>query len=273
MGWQELLQCTVLSVTSSLDNLAVGTSLGVHRKPLDVQLNAVVSVCNAAGAVLSSQVGMLLGSSAPDLAALLAAAIFGWLGACEADSFRKNEASPLVSLATTGVAWRLALPMTLNNLAGGVAGGLAGVGPLEMGLGALIASYVLMYVGHKFGDLASAFLNSRWFDSRLAAAASFLGLCVQQLRPISDGLADVLTIVAALGLLHLWSRDKAAETELKASGGEAPWSTSESAPADFAEVDESQESPRLPDTEDGIDTEVQDTWSPFDSLRCCLGSR
>lgn len=46
--------------------------------------------------------------------------------------------------------------MTLNNLAGGVAGGLSGSGPLAMGFGALVASFVLMACGHWLGGWATA---------------------------------------------------------------------------------------------------------------------
>eukprot|EP00957_Ditylum_brightwellii_P179974 13709085-Ditylum_brightwellii.AAC.1 len=68
---------------------------------------------------------------------LLAAAVFAHLGKEEFMSYYDGEAiSPLVKLATESegnAILRLALPMTLNNVAGGMAGGVSGIGPLESG--------------------------------------------------------------------------------------------------------------------------------------------
>ena len=66
-------------------------------------------------------------------------------------AFMGDEESVLAALALEGNAWKLALPMTLNNLAGGVAGGLAGVGALELGIGSFLASYAMMWTGHVLG--------------------------------------------------------------------------------------------------------------------------
>ena len=46
--------------------------------------------------------------------------------------------------------------MTLNNLAGGVAGRLAGYPAAAMGLGALVASFVLMAAGFALGRAGGA---------------------------------------------------------------------------------------------------------------------
>jgi putative Mn2+ efflux pump MntP len=46
---------------------------------------------------------------------------------------------------------QLALPMTLNNLTGGVAGGLLGVSPLVGTFWALVASVISMNVGYWLG--------------------------------------------------------------------------------------------------------------------------
>jgi len=94
----------------------------------------------------------------------------------------------LASLAASGSALALAVPMTLNNLAGGVAGGLSGSGPLAMGFGALVASFVLMACGHWLGGWAiaggkkSALAGA---EPRVCAAAVFFSLAIAQLLGLS----------------------------------------------------------------------------------------
>ena len=82
------------------------------------------------------------------------------------------------SLALKGDAWKLALPMTLNNLAGGVAGGLSGYASFSMGAAAFLASFGLMALGHRTGKLGA---NASALDPRLAATAAFATLGLQQL--------------------------------------------------------------------------------------------
>ena len=124
-------------------------------------------------------------------------------------AFWSDEESVLAALALEGNAWKLALPMTLNNLAGGVAGGLAGVGPLELATGGFLASFMLMWSGHAIGcyiqrwhrlaavrdaDAAEAAKKSQrpsmgWFDARLLGAAVFFGLAYAQASEAVGGLA------------------------------------------------------------------------------------
>lgn len=206
---ESLFKCFVLSVSSSLDNFAVGTSLGVAQNPLSIKLNAIVSFCNAVGALCSSEVGAFLGSMAPSIACLSAAAVFGWLGICEAASFRKDEASPLSSLAAAGVAWRLALPMTLNNLAGGVAGGLAGVHSLTMGFGAALASFFMMYLGYWLGRLGAEALKSSCFDPRAGAAIAFLTLAANQVASSAGWMTGLCVLCFSLLSLRVGITDVA----------------------------------------------------------------
>jgi len=51
----------------------------------------------------------------------------------------------------TSRALQLAFPMTLNNLAGGVAGGAIGVSPFQAGIYGLLASFITMALGHSIG--------------------------------------------------------------------------------------------------------------------------
>lgn len=199
-----LLQCVLLSFTSALDNFAVGASLGVHQRPLSQKLNCIVSVFNAAGALFSSGVGVLLGSQGTTIEALLCVAIFVWLGLSEAESFRRDEASPLADLAATGT-WTLALPMTLNNLAGGVAGGLAGIRPFDMFVGSLVASYVMMFAGHLLAKRGMAAVQKRasaLSDPRAIAATTFLCLALKQLM---DAVGNLMGVLILLTILVMWA--------------------------------------------------------------------
>lgn len=192
-----LFEATLLSVASSLDNFAVGLSLGLVQATLSPRLNFIVAASNAAGAVLSSYVGAALGLHAPGVAGTLAGLIFAWLGLGEAWAYYAREDSVLAALAKDGNAWKLALPMTLNNLAGGVAGGLARIPPLLLGAGAFAASFGLMWVGRALGNCivtrgADRHAGHRGggggggpalpLDERVVAAVVFLGLAAQQLN-------------------------------------------------------------------------------------------
>ena len=113
-----LLYAAGLSLSSSSDNFAVGVSLGLSELSLPVRLNAIVAVANAAGALVATHGGQAIGSAVPTLAPALASLVFGYLAWDELGSWTRGEsASPLAKLAAEGVAVRLAVPMTLNNLA------------------------------------------------------------------------------------------------------------------------------------------------------------
>lgn len=177
------LQLLMLSCTSSLDNFVVGITLGMNGE-LPLQLNVVVSSANSFGALASTKVGALLGGAAPSFAGALAGSIFLYLAAQEAFGFYTGEESQLAGLALKGSAWKLALPMTLNNVAGGVAGGLTGFSPLAMGAAAWAASFGLMALGHRTGRLGK---NASALDPRLIACAAFATLGFQQLADAVGG--------------------------------------------------------------------------------------
>jgi len=80
-------EIVALSVSSSLDNLAVGLALGLSRQPYNWRLNVIVSISNAFGATIAAAVGGSLGGTTPNLAGLLAAGIFAYLGYGEARSW------------------------------------------------------------------------------------------------------------------------------------------------------------------------------------------
>lgn len=208
-GVGQLAQVAVLSATSSLDNLTVGLSIGVHQQPLSVRLNLLVAACNAAGSWLSALVGLALGRHAPEIAGAAAAAIFAWLGAGEFLSLaRGEEDSPLSSLAmeeTGSSARRLAAALTLSNLAGGVAGGLAGANPLAMCVGGLVASFIMMGLGHRLGYFGAEMSRGggkrkeRAWDPRLFAGTAFFLLALSQLVSLLPDNAPSAGFLAARG--------------------------------------------------------------------------
>ena len=103
-------------------------------------------------ALLASYGGAFLGGLAPTAAPIAAAVVFGHLAHAEWLSWKLGElTSPLTKLAIDGLAWRLAVPMTLNNLAGGVAGGVGGVKPVPAFLLGFLASFAAMALGHELG--------------------------------------------------------------------------------------------------------------------------
>ena len=171
----------VLAVGSSVDNAAVGMSLGVSGQKLQPWVNVSIATCNSLGALMASYGGLWMGAAVPMLAPLLAGATFAFLGYSEAASWYHCEESPLAKLAAEGVVLRLAVPMTLNNLAGGVAGGVAGVSPYEAALSVLVASTLMMWGGHRAGRVLGASVP---VDPRVAAGGIFFLLAFAQIAAV-----------------------------------------------------------------------------------------
>ena len=136
------LDAFLLALASSTDNFMVGLSVGISNQSLSMGANALISVCNATGAWLASFGGDALGHSLPPhLPPLLSALAFGALALKEFWEFgeglrrkkkvlqnKKDEEIMDANSTSSGKnlnisrAFHLAIPMTLNNLAGGVAG-------------------------------------------------------------------------------------------------------------------------------------------------------
>ena len=142
------LDAFLLALASSTDNFMVGLSVGISNQSLSFAANALISVCNASGAWLASFGGGALGKSLPPhLPPLLSAIAFGFLALKEFWEFwqtvqrnkksllsKKKEAADANNVDDTTTSYdsgkslnmsraiHLAIPMTLNNLAGGVAG-------------------------------------------------------------------------------------------------------------------------------------------------------
>lgn len=182
----------LLACGSSTDNFAVGTSLGLSNKPLSLSANAIISLLNASGAYLSATGGHVLGEFAPILATIFAAIIFGYLSTDEFISHRKRQKSNVEATSSltmesgsAGEALRIALPMTLNNLAGGAAGGAAGIDALPAGGAALVASFCMMKFGHIIGKHLVKSIGSD-IDTSIISGIIFGCLAILQLIQLLD---------------------------------------------------------------------------------------
>ena len=174
----------LLACGSSTDNFVVGVTVGISGRPLQFATNAIISVANTAGTAASAACGRALGeAAAPSCAALLASCVFAYLASVEFWSWTKGGgggAATSMGQQKPGEVLRLALPMTLNNLAGGAAGGAVGVGPVTAGVMALTCSYLMMKGGHVLG-LACGKTVSRRVDSEVISGAIFGVLALVQL--------------------------------------------------------------------------------------------
>lgn len=183
----------------------------ITKDDLPIWVNASISVSNALGAlaagfvgasVRSSQQIILLPSSSASASAaaatlappMLAAVAFGYLAIQELVSYlqakrkdqeksssKKKETTPIFRPKRHLQHWtfadvaKLALPMTLNNLAGGVAGGAAGISPWINCIFAFLSSFLMMLVGFRIGKKLG---NSLPFDPSLLSAALLAALCL-----------------------------------------------------------------------------------------------
>jgi len=181
----------VLPLISAADNFVVGAALGVGGKELPFLTVVIVAVANAAGMFLSSYVGRVAGAWAPMAAAIAAGLFCLLLGGLELQSWYSEEEGPsdkLANMAATQNAWLLALPMTLNNLATGLAGGLLGGSIWLLSFNTFAASFLLMYIGYFLGRLTGKALP---MDTRFAIGVVFVGLGLFQLAPVAVGTAYV----------------------------------------------------------------------------------
>jgi len=191
------------------------------------KVNLVVALCNATGTLLATYGGgrvvQLLEQALQQLAAaattssspqsytinvklesLLAAAAFAYLAWKEyieafggkgnkhcadaaADDDDDDDKANKSSQSKSGLSYSIALPMTLNNLAGGVAGGVIGLSAWQATGYAFIVSFGSMALGH---FLASQLVprnrqsaaSPRWCQQ--VAIGLYLLLCVQSLMDV-----------------------------------------------------------------------------------------
>ena len=78
------------------------------------------------------------------------------------------------------IAVQFAVPMTLNNLAGGIAGGVVGISPWLSGTSAFCASFAMMATGFFVGQRLHSVLRGSQLDVRLFSCSIFVTLAYGQ---------------------------------------------------------------------------------------------
>ena len=175
-----------LALGSSTDNFAIGASLGISGLMLKLKFNALIAAANALGAFVAAAGGLAIGQMANSFGLWIAAFVFGYLAWQEGGSLWAGEpASPLQKIAAQAngnmaIAVQLAVPMTLNNLAGGIAGGVVGISPWLLGTSAFCASFAMMATGFFVGQRLHSVLRGSQLDVRLFSCSIFVTLAYEQ---------------------------------------------------------------------------------------------
>eukprot|EP00549_Striatella_unipunctata_P012139 CAMPEP_0118710648 /NCGR_PEP_ID=MMETSP0800-20121206/23527_1 /TAXON_ID=210618 ORGANISM="Striatella unipunctata, Strain CCMP2910" /NCGR_SAMPLE_ID=MMETSP0800 /ASSEMBLY_ACC=CAM_ASM_000638 /LENGTH=218 /DNA_ID=CAMNT_0006614911 /DNA_START=68 /DNA_END=724 /DNA_ORIENTATION=- len=200
---EDMLYAFMLAIASSTDNFTVGLSWGWSRQKHygdSIHQNALlISICNALGAFWSSVGGVTLSQHSNQYLnpSYLASFAFGYLAIKEwrsgnedddnndDDEKNKNEetssSSSLLSYYWT-IAVQYALPMTLNNVAGGVVGGVSGkITPFTACWTALVASFLCMVVGYHLAKYLSSHASNCNLPNVNVSAMLMALLCVLSL--------------------------------------------------------------------------------------------
>lgn len=152
MDFSHHAQALLISLASSTDNFLVGISVGLAAKPLQPRVLWGIALCNAAGCFIATSGGEVGGSLVSNQTAhAIACLAFAYLAVREYAETQDNNGRQ----APRNVSLDLALPMTANNLAGGVTGGLLGIWPFWNFLYALVGSVLTMWVGYRLGKSLS----------------------------------------------------------------------------------------------------------------------
>lgn len=151
MGPNQHMSAFCLALAASTDNFLVGLSEGLGRRVISQKVLWGIAIANAIGGSISSASGNLVNSFISVRHQFLLTAIaFGWLGIQEYREFSfsaKNASNRRRETASLA----LAAPMTLNNIAGGVTGGIIGISPLWGFFYSLIISVITMWAGYRLG--------------------------------------------------------------------------------------------------------------------------
>lgn len=168
---QDHFQALCIAAASSTDNFLVGVVLGTeqHHQYHDGSSSSSphhalvwgIAASNAVGCYLATATGSAVLQSSAGLQHVVAGAAFAYLGFKEYYYAEEEDGTTSSSSAPGGAEqqqqrqpqhlpptfWQLALPMTLNNLAGGVASGVAGVSCATASGYAFWTSAIFMYAG------------------------------------------------------------------------------------------------------------------------------
>lgn len=155
-----IINALLLALGSSTDNFSVGFALGTKEKNsphVSFQFNLIISLANAIGAYVAGIVGFytieILSTNVEIMrqyAYLFAALAFYYLALCE---ILQNDQSDHNSLLQGEKKLRqvidIAIPMSLNNFASGIAGGTVGISPSSSFAMAFLCSFLMMDIGFR----------------------------------------------------------------------------------------------------------------------------
>jgi len=173
----------LLATGASVDNAAIGVSLGISKLSFSLFLNGTVGACNALGTLVSSHCGAYMKGLSPEFTLGIAGVIFFYLGAREIRSWYTSRQSPLLRVVPKRLLVYLAATTTLNNLACGFAGGAAGLDPMNLSASVLVVSVILMSLGHMLGNKLG---RASKVDSRLISGGIFVLLACFSFLEILD---------------------------------------------------------------------------------------
>ncbi|MGN6170478.1 MAG: hypothetical protein ACTHQQ_20250 [Solirubrobacteraceae bacterium] len=176
-----------IAAVSNLDNLAVGTALGIGKTRIGPSANliiAAVTMAATAGAITSGRaLSMLL---APSVAAALGAVIIIGIGALTVLASLSTVRTPLplrvrVQLnvvAEDAISYRkafaLGIALSLNNVGTGVGAGVAGIPVMATTVLAGLFSLLAIGAGSRAGRLITTSLAGR--SARLIAGTALLAV-------------------------------------------------------------------------------------------------
>lgn len=184
MTIKNLLYPLLVGVGSSTDNFIVGLTVGLKKNGHKsfLKFNLVISLANAIGAYVASTIGLnVLGISfagnekvTREYSSLLAGIAFYYLAINEylqstqqqQEQHGEQELSSKDQFSIQETL-QLALPMTLNNLAGGIASGVSGISPWISFAMAFLCSFGLMQIGY----ILAVRFHIQWVESHANAFA------------------------------------------------------------------------------------------------------
>lgn len=166
-----MLHPLLLGVGSSTDNFCVGVSHGIQSNTDQfwnqkfVYLNVIISCCNALGAAYAGYLSHIVlnltnnqlnaSESSKSSVFLFSGLAFYYLSYVELfaqSSYENNNDNIHIDTKRTRhdtlEAIKLAIPMTLNNVAGGMIGGLSGIQWVHTMFFSFVCSFVLMSAGY-----------------------------------------------------------------------------------------------------------------------------
>ena len=173
-----------LAFSQATDNLSVGLSYRLRCRPLRLSSNVIIAAVNTAGTVLSMSAGGIISQS---LSATMAARVGGtillvlglkevatllWSRVARSQVYMRPEVDAVSNAAVSNFkdnsmaeVYFLAIALTMTNLAGGLAGGLAHVPMLLLCPLSFIASVVMMVLGDSIAKLILGLCTTQEIDA------------------------------------------------------------------------------------------------------------